>query len=111
MAVSQLSQLAAIGTFEGFTPAQLTPSRGFGDIVRTTGQPAGSWDIEVDQNVAGAVTESQCVLGAVPVALSPSGISITVEILNDHTIRAQIRDLASGNLTDAPFSIIIHRIN
>lgn len=111
MSVSQLSNLAAIGSFDGAAVEQLTPSRGFGAIVRTNGVPAGSWDITVDVAVAGALTASEC---QILVSCEGKGLarnSAQYSIVDEATLRIQNFEERSAALDDCVFSVAIHRIN
>jgi len=111
MANSQLSQLAAMGTFDGATATQLTPSRGLGAIVRTGGQPAGSYDIKVDRNVAGALALSEAVIEVTALATTPVFALAQCSLVDETTLRVELYDAAAGAFVDAKFCVAVHRVN
>ena len=112
MANSQLSQLAAIGRFNGTTVTQTTPSRGFGAIVRTAAIGAGSWDITVDRNVAGAISSGEAVVIATAEGVGPAFNLCQCSLVDEVTLRVQLANAAgAGALADGNFSVVVHRVN
>lgn len=111
MPISQLSQLAAVGTFDGATLEQLTPSRGFGAITRAINSPAGVWDVVFDNAIAGPLNLAEC-----QILLSCEGVGSVrnfaeFRIVDASTIRVQNYSPDAGDVADCVFSMVIHRIN
>lgn len=111
MSISQLSQLAAVGTFDGAIPEQLTPSRGFGAITRTEDVLAGSWDIEIDLNISGPITLTECQILVTPEGKGQQQNTMQYKIVSATLLRVQNYNLDDLDFSDTKFSVVVHRIN